>query len=100
MIVTAVDSRGYTSSATVNVTVVKYEKINISSLVMRRINEVEPTCEVDIYGTFSPVTVSGGDKNFFQHLYVRYKKKRMYQAIRLGYQSMEWNQQAIAFLMA
>lgn len=74
MIVTAVDSRGYTSSATVNVTVVKYEKINISSLVMRRINEVEPTCEVDIYGTFSPVTALGGDKNFFQHLYVRYKK--------------------------
>ena len=101
MIVTAVDSRGYTSSATVNAMVVKYEKINISSLVMRRINEVEPTCEVDIYGTFSPVTVSisyqpirdssnntildsdnntidgtalGGDKNFFQHLYVRYKK--------------------------
>ena len=74
MIVTAVDSRGYTSSATVNVAVVKYEKINISSLVMRRINEVEPTCEVDIYGTFSPVTMSGGDKNFFQHLYVRYKK--------------------------
>lgn len=70
MIVTAIDSRGYTSSATVNVTVVKYEKINISSLVMRRINEVEPTCEVDIYGTFSPV----GDKNFFQHLCVRYKK--------------------------
>lgn len=73
MIVTAVDSRGYTSSATVNITVVKYEKINISSLVMRRINEVEPTCEVDIYGTFSPVTVEV-DKNFFQHLYVRYKK--------------------------
>jgi hypothetical protein len=74
MIVTAIDSRGYTSSATVNVTVVKYEKINISSLVMRRINEIEPTCEVDIYGTFSPVTVLGEDKNFFQHLYVRYKK--------------------------
>jgi hypothetical protein len=74
LVVTAIDSRGYSSFVTLNVTVITYEKINISSLVMRRINEVEKNCEVDIYGSFSPVTVGTINKNTFQYLRVRYKK--------------------------
>jgi len=74
LIVTAVDSRGYTDSATVNVTVLEYERIRLSEIAMRRINEVETTCEVSVSGKLSPVVVAGEEKNTFRDLRVRYKK--------------------------
>lgn len=74
IIVTAVDSRGYTSSATVNVTVIAYEKIDIKTAVMRRINEVEAYSEVTVSGDITPVVISGANKNSLRYLYYRYKK--------------------------
>lgn len=74
IIVTAIDSRGYTSSATVNVTVIAYEKIDIKTAVMRRINEVEAYSEVTISGDITPVVISGTNKNSLRYLYYRYKK--------------------------
>lgn len=76
IIVTAIDSRGYTSSATVNVTVIAYEKIDIKTAVMRRINEVEAYSEVTISGDITPVVISGTNKNSLRYLYYRYKKTR------------------------
>ncbi len=74
IIVTAVDSRGYTSSATVNVTVIPYEKIDITTATMRRINEAEDITEVTISGDITPVTIGGVNKNSLRYLYYRYKK--------------------------
>ncbi len=74
IIVTAVDSRGYTTSATVNVTVIPYEKIEIKTATMRRINEVEDITEVTISGDITPVTIDGTNKNSLRYLYYRYKK--------------------------
>lgn len=74
IIVTAIDSRGYTSSATVNVTVIAYENIDIKTAVMRRINEVEAYSEVTISGNIKPVIISGANKNSLNYLYYRYKK--------------------------
>ena len=74
IIVTAIDSRGYTSSATVNVTVIAYEKIDIKTAVMRRINEVEAYSKVTISGDITPVVISGTNKNSLRYLYYRYKK--------------------------
>lgn len=74
IIVTAIDSRGYTSSATVNVSVIAYENIDIKTAVMRRINEVEAYSEVTISGDITPVIISGANKNSLRYLYYRYKK--------------------------
>lgn len=74
IIVTAIDSRGYTSSATVNVSVIAYENIDIKTAVMRRINEVEAYSEVTISGDITPVVISGANKNSLRYLYYRYKK--------------------------
>lgn len=74
IIVTAIDSRGYTSSATVNATVIAYEKIDIKIAVMRRINEVEAYSEVTISGDITPVVIGGTNKNSLRYLYYRYKK--------------------------
>lgn len=74
IIVTAIDSRGYTSSATVNVTVIAYEKIEIKTAIMRRINEVEAYSEVTISGDITPVVIGGTNKNSLRYLYYRYKK--------------------------
>ena len=48
IIVTAIDSRGYTSSATVNITVIAYESIDITAATMRRVNEVEDVTQVSV----------------------------------------------------
>lgn len=74
IIVTAIDSRGYTSSATVNVTVIAYDKIDIKTAVMRRINEVEAYSEVTVSGDITPVVIGGTNRNSLRYLYYRYKK--------------------------
>lgn len=74
IIVTAVDSRGYTSAATLNATVIPYEKIDIKTAVMRRINEVEAYSEVTVSGDITPVVIGGVNKNSLRYLYYRYKK--------------------------
>lgn len=74
VIVTAIDSRGYTSVATVNITVLEYEKIEISDYSMRRVNEVEDYTEVSIGGDITPVVIGGTNKNSLRYLYYRYRK--------------------------
>ena len=74
IIVTAIDSRGYTSTATVNITVLEYEKIEISSYLMRRINEVEEYTEVAISGDVTPIMIGGTNKNGLRSMSYRYKK--------------------------
>lgn len=48
IIVTAIDSRGYTSSATVNITVIAYKSIDITTAIMRRVNEIEDVTQVTL----------------------------------------------------
>lgn len=74
VVVTAIDSRGYTTSVTVNITVLAYEGISIKSYSMRRINEAEDTTQAAISGKITPVTVSGTNKNSFTYLRYRYRK--------------------------
>lgn len=72
--VTAIDSRGYPTSVTVNITVLEYESINITDYSMRRVNEVEDATQVTISGDITPVTVGGVNKNDLRYFYYRYKK--------------------------
>ncbi len=74
VIVTAVDTRGYTTSVTVNITVLKYERIDISNYSMRRINEVEDATQAAIKGNITPVTIGSVNKNALKYLRYRYKK--------------------------
>jgi len=74
VIVTAIDSRGYTTAVTVNITVLAYEGINITDYSMRRVNEVEDTTQVEIGGTITPVMVGGANKNALNSLQYRYRK--------------------------
>lgn len=74
VIVTAIDSRGYTTAVTVNITVLEYEGINITEYTMRRVNEVEDTTHVTIGGDITPVTIGGVNKNSLRYLYYRYRK--------------------------
>ena len=74
VIVTAIDSRGYTTAVTVNITVLEYEGINITEYTMRRVNEVEDTTQVTIGGDITPVTIGGANKNSLRYLYYRYRK--------------------------
>lgn len=74
IIVTAIDSRGYTSSATVNITVIAYESIDITTAIMRRVNEVEDVTQVTLEGDITPVKVDNINKNTLRKLYYQYKR--------------------------
>lgn len=74
IIVTTIDSRGYTSSATVNITVIAYESIDITTAIMRRVNEVEDVTQVTLEGDITPVKVNNVNKNTLRKLYYQYKR--------------------------
>lgn len=74
IIVTTIDSRGYTSSATVNITVIAYESIDITTAIMRRVNEVEDVTQVALEGDITPVKVNNVNKNTLRKLYYQYKR--------------------------
>lgn len=74
IIVTAIDSRGYTSSATVNITVIAYKSIDITTAIMRRVNEIEDVTQVTLEGDITPVKVNNVNKNPLRKLYYQYKR--------------------------
>lgn len=74
IIVTAIDSRGYTSSDTINITVIAYESIDITTAIMRRVNEVEDVTQVTLEGDITPVKVNNVNKNTLRKLYYQYKR--------------------------
>lgn len=74
IIVTAIDSRGYTSSAMANITVIAYESIDITTAIMRRVNEVEDVTQVTLEGDITPVKVNNVNKNTLRKLYYQYKR--------------------------
>lgn len=74
IIVTTIDSRGYTSSATVNITIIAYESIDITAAIMRRVNEVEDVTQVTLEGDITPVKVNNVNKNTLRKLYYQYKR--------------------------
>lgn len=73
VVVTATDSRGYTVSKSMDITVIAYAKPKVSSLSLRRTNEIEAEMQLTFSGTISPITVSSTQKNSL--LYVRYRYK-------------------------
>lgn len=70
---TVTDSRGYTSSVTQSVTVVPYSKPRVSSVSLRRTNDIETEMQLVFNGSISPITVDGTQKNSL--LYARYRYK-------------------------
>ena len=70
---TVTDSRGYTASVTQSVTVVPYSKPRISSVSLRRTNDIETEMQLVFNGSISPITVGGTQKNSL--LYARYRYK-------------------------
>lgn len=72
--VTAIDSRGYSKSVTVNVTVLAYNDIAFTQYSGRRENEIENTIQVAIQGSLTALTVSNVNKNTLVTLRYRYKE--------------------------
>lgn len=73
VVVTATDSRGYTVSNTQKITVIPYAKPKISSISLRRTNDIEAEMQLIFNGSISPVTVDGTQKNSLKYVQYRYK---------------------------
>lgn len=74
MIVTVTDTRGYLAKRIINnVSVIAYEDVTFDTWTATRVNSVENDIILQFGGSFSPVAVSGTDKNTLQSLSYRYK---------------------------
>lgn len=73
VVLTVTDSRGYTSSVSKNITVLAYAKPKVSSLTLRRTNDIEAEMQLVFNGSISAITVDSVQKNSL--LYVRYRYK-------------------------
>lgn len=71
---TVTDSRGYTASRSLTMTVIAYSKPRIYSLTLRRTNEIEAEMQLTFSGSISAISVDGTQKNSVQYVRYRYKK--------------------------
>lgn len=71
---TVTDSRGYTASRSVTMTVIPYSKPRLSSITLRRTNEIEAEMQLIFSGSISAISVGGVQKNSVQYVRYRYKK--------------------------
>lgn len=71
---TVTDSRGYTASVSKNITVIAYAKPKLSSVTLRRTNEIEAEMQLKFNGSISAISVDGTQKNSVQYVRYRYKK--------------------------
>lgn len=71
---TITDSRGYTASVSKAITVIAYANPKLSSVTLRRTNEIEAEMQLKFNGTISAIAVDGVQKNSVQYVRYRYKK--------------------------
>lgn len=74
VMVTVTDSRGYTTSIKKTITVIPYSSPNLSTITLRRTNEIESEIQLIFNGSYSPITIDGVNHN--QLLSFRYQYKR------------------------
>lgn len=71
---TVTDSRGYSITRNVTLSVIEFSGISIDSWAARRVNEVEEMSQLELVGSLSPVYVNDQPTNTLQSLQYRYKK--------------------------
>lgn len=73
VVVTVTDSRGYTASNTQKITVIPYSNPKVSSITLRRTNDIEAEMQLIFKGSISAVSVDGVQKNALKYVRYRYK---------------------------
>ena len=83
---TVTDSRGYTASVSKVITVIPYSKPKVSSVTLRRTNDIEAEMQLKFSGSISAVSVNGVQKNSV--VYVRYQYKKTSESSYSSYTSI------------
>lgn len=73
VVLTVTDSRGYTASVTQNITVLAYAAPKVTSLTLRRTNDIEAEMQLIFSGSISAITVDSVQKNSLKYARYRYK---------------------------
>ena len=83
---TVTDSRGYNASVSKTITVIPYAKPKVSSVTLRRTNDIEAEMQLKFSGSISAVSVNGVQKNSV--VYVRYQYKKTSESSYSSYTSI------------
>ncbi len=73
VVLTVTDSRGYTASSTKTITVIPYSNPKVSSITLRRTNDIETEMQLSFNGTIAAISVDGTQKNSLKYVRYRYK---------------------------
>lgn len=73
VVVTATDSRGYTVSSTRDITVLAYKPPKVSSLSLRRTNDIEEEMQLIFKGSISSIMPTTTEQNSLLDIRYRYK---------------------------
>lgn len=73
VVVTVTDSRGFTKSVTQTVTVQAYTKPKVTSISLRRTNDIEAEMQLIFSGSISSIKVDSTEKNALKYVRYRYK---------------------------
>ncbi len=72
--VAIIDTRGYSSTDSREITVIPYESITFSTWKAVRVNSIDKTINLAVTGKVSPVTINDGVKNTLISLKYRFRK--------------------------
>lgn len=72
--VSAVDSRGYSTTHTQMVQVIPYDSIRLTHWSVRRINDIEESADLSLKGSYSPISVNGIEKNHIDSILYRHRE--------------------------
>lgn len=86
VVLTVTDSRGYTARSSQTITVIPYANPKVSSVSVRRTNDIEAEMQLIFSGSISAISVNGTQKNSVQ--YVRYQYKLTSEATYSSYYSI------------
>lgn len=94
IVVTAIDSRGYTATMTKIVNYIPYTPIELAELSIERINNVEKMTKLSLSGSITPIMIDGVDKNPLKAILYQTRptnEQSFGELIEIPQSNIEWN---------
>ena len=94
IVVTAIDSRGYTATMTKIVNYIPYTPIELTELSIERINNIEKMTKFYLSGSITPIMIDGIDKNPLKAILYQTRptnEQSFGELIEIPQSNIEWN---------
>lgn len=74
LVVSVIDSRGYSASVTKTIHVIPYEEVSLKNVVWNRKNGIEKQTSLSVDGTYHPLVINDDSMNEITGMYYRFRQ--------------------------